>query len=410
MTVHMSSSDLLPTMRQRLAQVHMRLIVFAVILASVGLLIGGYLVIRTYAARNVVLISRTVAFSIEPALVFGDVGAVRNTIRTVTQTDSINRIEVIAPNGAPIETMVRDMTPVQHWTENTLGPLLNPDPAELAINRDGEYIGTVRVTASVVPIIRYLGSGFVICVCCLGIAILSIRILESTMQRDVLEPLENVAEVAHSVRIARDFNRRVPRSGIREVDRFSNDFNSLLAELQGWQVSIAIEREELERKANYDSLTGLGNRALFTSRIEDSIHRSVRNGESFSVLYFDVNGFKSVNDTHGHTAGDALLMTIARRLSESVRHEDNAYRIGGDEFAAVLYPIGSREQVEIVSDRILRTMEEPMRLPSGAIIRSSLSVGIAVYPDDGIAPADLVSRADAMMYEHKNQRTRQSRG
>lgn len=392
----------LPTMRQVLASVHVRLIAFAVILAGVGLLIGGYLVISGYAQKNVNLIGRTIGYSIEPALVFGDMDAVRQTIRSVAHTDSASRIEVLSPSGTVIESMTRDQTALQRWSEAAFGSLLAPSAALVPVEHDGKAIGAVRVTPSVVPILRYIGSGFIICVCCLGIAVLATRILAKTLQRDVLEPLENVAEVAHAARVARDFNRRVPRSGIAEVDRFSNDFNSLLAELQGWQVSLTIEREELERKASHDPMTGLGNRALFINRIEESIRRAVHNSESFAVLYFDVDAFKAINDTYGHSAGDAALVSIAGRLAKCLRNEDVLFRLGGDEFAAILRPIAGREQVEHVTDRIVRTMDEPMRLPSGEMVRSSVSVGIAVYPDDGIAPSDLVNKADALMYEQKN--------
>lgn len=403
-------TEKLPTMRHVLASVHVRLIAFAVVLAGVGLLVGGYLVIGAYARTNVNLIARTVGYSIEPALVFGDMEAVRDTISTVIHTDTASRVEVLSPDGKVLEALEREQTATQRWTERKMGPFMAPSAAMLPVIHEGRPIGTVRVVPSVLPIIRYLGSGLVICICCLGIAILATRILAKTLQRDVLEPLENVAEVAHAARIARDFNRRVPRSGIAEVDRFSNDFNSLLAELQGWQVSLSLEREELERKASHDPLTGLGNRALFIHRIEDAIRQAVHNGESFAVLYFDVDAFKAINDTYGHGAGDTALIAIAGRLARSLRNEDVLFRLGGDEFAAILRPIAGREQVEHVTGRILRTMDEPLRLPTGEMVRSSVSVGIAVYPDDGIAPGDLVSKADALMYQHKNSLPRRPGG
>jgi len=391
----------LPTMRQILAGVHLRLIVFAVALAGITLISSGYLVIDSYSHANIRLVARTVSYSIEPAMVFGDHEAVEDTIATVVRTETATRIEVFDARGRRIEDMSRAHTPFQEFAEHWAGPLLRPALAVEPVTHAGERIGEVRVTASVVPILRYLIAGLVISLCCLGITVLATRILAQTLQKNVLEPLDKVADVAHAVRAERDFNRRVPSSGIAEVDQFTSDFNSLLAELQGWQISNTLEREELERKANYDQLTGLGNRALFVQRIEDTIASSVRGGQSFAVLYFDANEFKQLNDLFGHIAGDVMLVAIARMLSGSIRNDDNAFRLGGDEFAVILSPVTSREQIDTVIERILAATEVPVELPGGHKAKASLSVGVAVYPDDGVSPQDLLGRADAEMYENK---------
>jgi len=391
----------LPTLRQILAGVHLRLIVFAVALAGLTLISSGFLVIDSYAHANIRLVARTVSYSIEPAMVFGDGDAVKQTISMVVRTETATRIEVIDAKGRRVEDMTRASTAFQRFAETWAGPILRPASAVEPISHAGQPLGQVRVTASVVPILRYLIAGLVISLCCLGITILATRILAQTLQKNVIDPLEKVADVAHAVRAERDFNRRVPSSGIAEVDQFTSDFNSLLAELQGWQISNTLEREELERKANYDQLTGLGNRALFVQRIEDTIAGSVRGGQSFAVLYFDANEFKQLNDLFGHIAGDVMLVAIARMLSGSIRNSDDAFRLGGDEFAVILSPVTARAQIDAVIERIVAATGELVELPGGHKAKASLSVGVAVYPDDGVSPQDLIGAADAEMYENK---------
>ena len=103
-------------------------------------------------------------------------------------------------------------------------------------------------------------------------------------------------------------------------------------------------------------------------------------------------------------AGDAALVAVTTRLRGTIRHIDHAFRIGGDEFAVVLAPFYNRAHVDAVIERIGQAMEPPLLLPGGATIRAGLSVGVAVYPDDGVSPQDLTRRADARMYHHKRER------
>jgi diguanylate cyclase (GGDEF)-like protein len=394
----------MPTLGEILRKAHHRLIVFAVALSGVSLIASGYFVISSYARDNMDLVARTVAYSVEPAVVFGDTEAIRETVSSVFHTSVVRRIEVFDASGRKLESMERPTSAFQRRVIDFGLTFMSPDARETPVLRGDRKIATVRVTGSILPMLRYILAGLIISICCLGITVIATRILSRRLQQDVLAPLANVADVAHTVRLKRDFNRRVPSSGIAEVDHFANDFNSLLAELQGWQVTISQEREQLERKANFDTLTGLGNRELFNERINHTISESVRNGQSFAVLYCDADGFKQINDTYGHLAGDALLGHIGQVLGQSIRNNDDAYRLGGDEFAAIVSPIVGRDQVEQIVSRITEALKEPVPLPDGRSAHASLSIGSAIYPDDGVAPNDLLKRADSAMYQHKLER------
>jgi diguanylate cyclase (GGDEF)-like protein len=221
------------------------------------------------------------------------------------------------------------------------------------------------------------------------------------MEEGVVAPLSDIALVAHEVRSQRAFGRRVSPSGIAEVDRFGRDFNALLTELEGWHTSLTAEKDKLAHDATHDPLTGLGNRALLERSLQAAVDDQARPAQSFAVLYLDADHFKQVNDRHGHQAGDTLLVGIADRLRNSIRLHDRAFRLGGDEFAVVLGPTVDHARLTTVVGRIEAAMAEPIDLPSGKTIAPSLSIGAAIYPNDGASPQDLLRRADEQMYLNK---------
>lgn len=402
MTVARPRSSL-PTLRQLLAGVHMRLILFTVALATASLLLSGMIVIRNYAARNLNLTAQTVAYTIEPAVVFKDRAAVLEGIVSVAAVGGVDRVEVREPGGAMLAEWNHPHGDFHSHFEDAANAVLWPKPAYRQLRRGDAALAEVRVYGNSEGLLRYVLSGAIIALSCLGLTVIATRILARRLQHEVIEPLDHVAAIAHAVRSDRAFEKRVPSSGIAEIDQFGKDFNALLAELQGWHAGLTSENAELARRATHDSLTGLGNRALFEQVLGEAIGASVRSGVAFAVLYLDIDDFKTINDRHGHDSGDAALIAVAERLRASIRHVDSAFRLGGDEFALVLAPFHNRAHVDAVVERIHRSMERGYRLPSGLFGRSSVSVGVAVYPDDGISPDDLLRRADAAMYLMKRQ-------
>ncbi|MGW5846504.1 putative bifunctional diguanylate cyclase/phosphodiesterase [Streptomyces sp. NPDC055254] len=162
---------------------------------------------------------------------------------------------------------------------------------------------------------------------------------------------------------------------------------------------------QLQHSAEHDALTDLPNRALFTRRVRQALTGRRSGDHSTAVLFIDLDGFKAVNDTIGHQAGDELLVEAARRLQDSVRAGDTAARLGGDEFAALILGDGSRDrsareyQVREIADRLRTTLAQPYRI-SGSEVRVAASIGVA-FADPGITPSDLMRNADLAMYRAK---------
>ena len=159
--------------------------------------------------------------------------------------------------------------------------------------------------------------------------------------------------------------------------------------------------DEMAHLAAHDVLTGLLNRRLFNELLEQATHLARRDAGHYAMLYLDLDGFKEINDTLGHSAGDQLLVKLAERLKGSVRESDVVARVGGDEFIVLLQNIDSRSDVEHTTINILTRLSRPMKI-SGHPVRISASAGIAIIPDDGLDPDRLIRRADLALYQGKS--------
>jgi len=171
------------------------------------------------------------------------------------------------------------------------------------------------------------------------------------------------------------------------------------------QLAAAFEQEEGSRKAAlHDQLTGLSNRALFNDRLDHGIAQATRHGWMLAVMFVDLDEFKSINDTHGHQAGDAVLKALALRLTQTTRHEDTVSRYGGDEFLCLLTPLHEQQHIAMIATKLLAAIKAPCEVSgrTGPVeLWVSGSIGISVFPQDGASAAELIRRADEAMYVAK---------
>ncbi|HBN90101.1 EAL domain-containing protein [Rheinheimera aquimaris] len=165
------------------------------------------------------------------------------------------------------------------------------------------------------------------------------------------------------------------------------------------------ERKQQEQKihqlAYIDELTGLANRRMFFDRLQLSLANAHRHNHQLAVLFLDLDLFKRINDTLGHQAGDQALKEVARRISETVREGESVARLGGDEFTILLPEISQTDPLECLARRLIKQIEKPVRLLDQEFFLTT-SIGIAVYPQDGVNAEQLVKHADVAMYQAKN--------
>ncbi len=158
--------------------------------------------------------------------------------------------------------------------------------------------------------------------------------------------------------------------------------------------------ERIHRLAHYDATTELPNRVLLQDRLLHAINQSVRAGTRLALLFLDLDGFKLINDSLGHAAGDEVLRLVGVRLCSRLRKADVVARVGGDEFAVVLSEVGQDSDIQLICDQLLQVVTEPYEL-GGQHGSVTTSIGIAVYPEDGDDVQTLLKHADAAMYQAK---------
>jgi len=207
--------------------------------------------------------------------------------------------------------------------------------------------------------------------------------------------------------------RRVDSSAlsIHHSANHTSHLQRLMAKLQNQfsdsvDVAYLIETEvkhrtaDLAKRANYDSITHLPNRAYFHDMLEDLIQKSKQNALPFSLLFLDLDGFKRVNDSLGHHIGDELLRHVSGRMVAAVREGDIVSRLGGDEFVILLAELNQRSEIKTICRRIIDEVAKSYWL-DGHEVRTSASIGIAIYPNDTVISSELIEKADQALYVSK---------
>jgi diguanylate cyclase (GGDEF)-like protein/PAS domain S-box-containing protein len=185
-------------------------------------------------------------------------------------------------------------------------------------------------------------------------------------------------------------------SAVRDADGKTLHYVSLFSDI----TPLKQHQQELERIAHYDALTQLPNRVLLADRLRQGLIQSQRHKHSLAVVFLDLDGFKAINDAHGHAAGDKLLIEVAQRIKGALREGDTLSRIGGDEFVAILADLEKVQSCEPVLARMLQAASSPVMHGQHAL-QVTASMGVTLYPQDG-SDADLLMRhADQAMYAAK---------
>lgn len=174
----------------------------------------------------------------------------------------------------------------------------------------------------------------------------------------------------------------------------------MVLEIHAHKEEIAAHKKEIEHLANHDALTGLPTLRMANQQMETAVALAGRGGYKTGLLFLDLDGFKKINDTHGHEAGDDVLKAIAERLVQTIRSSDTACRVGGDEFLVLLARVGERKEVEDICKRMIEIVSEPVIYEEKELV-VGVSIGAALYPDHATNAKELRNAADELMYEVK---------
>ncbi|CAB3746027.1 diguanylate cyclase domain-containing protein [Paraburkholderia solisilvae] len=390
-----------PSLERVLRRTYMRLAVSAVALAAVCIVFVAWTVLRAYANDNLTLLARSIAYTVEAAVVFNDKPAAQDAIAQIAGNEDIADVRIIDTHGAIFANWQRTGDgPLSRWVHR-VADLALPGGVSVPVTHDGKVLARIRVRGRGHQFAIFLIGGIGGVLVCLIIILGAGTLIARQMHRDIVEPLRALAEVAHAVRRDRAFSRRVEATPIAELHELGDDFNALLDEFEVWQHSLREQNATLSHQANHDRLTGLPNRAHFESRLEQALRDARALGTAVGLLYIDSDRFKEINDTLGHDAGDAVLVTIASRLRATLRKDDLVARLGGDEFVALLPGLDREENATRVAQALSESMLAPITLPGGREVTTSVSIGIALFPLHAHDVASLLRMADTAMYEAK---------
>jgi diguanylate cyclase (GGDEF)-like protein/PAS domain S-box-containing protein len=193
-----------------------------------------------------------------------------------------------------------------------------------------------------------------------------------------------------------DFAGLLTVSAVKSADGAIQNYVVLFADI----TALRVQQERLEHVANFDALTDLPNRLLLSDRLRQAMAQAQRQRQTLAVLYLDLDGFKQINDRHGHSVGDELLVQLSRRMKAALREVDTLARFGGDEFVAVLIDVQGPLECRPLVERVLHACSEPVLL-QGVSAAVSASIGVTFYPQDDSDADQLIRHADRAMYEAK---------
>ena len=214
------------------------------------------------------------------------------------------------------------------------------------------------------------------------------------LARATFAPLEEVTMIMDRFSKG-ELDHRIDREMVAEVKHLADGFNSMADNIRQM-------KDELERLGIEDPLTGCFNRRKFHDDIEIELSRAKRLEEHISILMIDLDHFKSVNDNHGHMAGDVVLKTIVTEINHQLRDYDTLYRYGGEEFIVIL-PGSNEGHARIVAERFrIAVSTTHIRIDDELFVRVSTSIGISTFPEDASEEDGLLHSADQAVYEAKN--------
>ncbi|RJT44891.1 diguanylate cyclase domain-containing protein [Rahnella woolbedingensis] len=388
------------TLSAALNRIHVIVIFTAIGLAGFLLTLLALIALRSHAESNLQLTARAIGYTTEAALVFNDPAAARDSLEFIARRGDFAQAKILTPAGVIFTEWLRPVN--SNWDKlgKIIGHVAFPEPVTIPVVHSGSVIGTVWLAGNGSSLIGFLLETVLSLLGCLVLTALVALYFSRRMQKGIVDALGHITHVTHEVSANRSFNLRVPSAPIAELHTLSQDFNSLLTELEAWENHIRNENVSLTKKALHDGLTGLHNRAFFIDTLNQCFN-PMRPALSLALLFIDVDNFKEINDSLGHAAGDRVLMVIGERLAKTLRKGDVLARLGGDEFAILLEPMISTAEAVAFAERIVDIMKTPVILLNNKTLDVSLSIGIALSPSQANSTKEILEKADEAMYRSK---------
>lgn len=372
-------------------------------------LVYSYISFNQESRERLGALSDIIGADIAAALSFGDELAVNKSLAALRADPSIKQLFVLNEHNQISAYYHHDMNAVPADLQQRLKTLqseitlhifeLSPG-VERPVLMEGIRLGTILVEQNEAVITRKIAASSGISAVILLLALGFSYVLANRFQRVITEPVTAMAATMLEVSRTKDYSKRVSASDTDEMSILAERFNEMLSEIESRDVDLLERHDQLHHLANFDTLTGLPNRSLFSDRLEQALRRATRTGELLAVLFIDLDDFKLINDTHGHRTGDQLLLETAARLSVDTRAEDTLARLGGDEFIVFLQDIKTTENALAVARNHVESLFSPYQIDDKRLFVSA-SIGVALFPGHGTTAETLIKHADSAMYQAK---------
>ncbi len=377
----------------------------AMALATVTFTIQYTETIHNDLEKRIDIQSKALAQNIAAAVVFGDTASGKEVLSAFAVDQTVLAAMVRNERELFVEYYSDGLNRETDFSDKDIHFTTTP------IEVDGEKVGDITVLVSYSSLNSRVYRIVAFSIATFFIAITIALIISYRLQRTISEPILELRDFAESVASNSDYKSRIKLSSDDEIGDLAEAFDHMLDQIehrdnhlekQVRQRTAELEKlaDEFRHRAFHDSLTGLPNRALLNERFGSIISHAKRTKTLIGTLLLDLDNFKTINDTLGHDFGDELLKLIAHRIQTVVRGEDIISRIGGDEFVVMVQDIDSAADLEVIAQNILAELRKDIVLFDQRI-KSSVSIGGALYPDDGTDLLTLKRNSDLAMYSAK---------
>lgn len=400
----------------RLTRLNLLVLSLTLLLSFVLIGATSWLTVRDSQLRAAELSAGLLANSLAPMLAFEDRDSAMAEVQGFARRGDLLEIQALNANGQLFAHWQADDQALMHLAEA-------PQPVALlklqtrVLGREievwapvrvkGEVVGVLRIRQSLDGLRQMVRNLSILAVGLVATAIMVASLVLRLVQRRALSPLVALAALAEQVTRDQDYSRRVPVERLDEVGRLSMRFNEMLRRAEAWQADLSqqlrqeqLVGQQMQQLAHEDALTKLPNRLFFQSELQRRVSLSVERQELMALMFIDLDNFKTVNDRHGHEAGDEVLREVSQRMSHALRSSDVLCRLGGDEFALILPALSDQAAAEHLAERLIAAVREPLWV-FGHLMPVGATVGLAFCPQHAQDSTTLLARADAAMYAAK---------
>ncbi|MBE0496308.1 MAG: diguanylate cyclase [Campylobacterales bacterium] len=390
------------SIRQKLIYSNVLSISLAVFIIASIMLIHQYISIKHAIFQEIHTQTDIVRDASAAAVAFEDARTAEETLAILKSASNILEAHLLLPDGTVLASYFKDSTvnPARNFhrkhnnatvEEISLTTIAISKPLLLRENP----IGTICVIGSLESFYLRLGWYLITALAATGVAFLLARLLAKRISKSITQPIDHLIAITRHITTNNDYATQFHVTTNDEVGHLSQAFGEMVTEIKKRDLS-------LQQLAYYDRVTGLPNRHCFEEHITQAIENGERYGTHCALMMIDLDDFKLVNDTLGHTMGDLLLRIVGEKIKNTLRDSDNVFRIGGDEFAILVENLDKSPAMANVAKKIIHAVSQPIPLGETSVCVGA-SIGISYYPALANSKSTLISTADAAMYVAKTQ-------